>query len=97
MILNDWQIKRFCEETNLITPFFDTQQRGEQKNKISYGLSSFGYDCRLAPDHLQLFRKNIPNREDVLEEIDPKNFKQELIGPQIRYDDLRGECSYFVQ
>ena len=50
----------------LISPFEDKQVRG---NKISYGLSSFGYDARVS-NEFKIFT-NVNS-----EIIDPKNFKQ---------------------
>jgi dCTP deaminase len=45
MILNDRQIERYAKE-GMIDPFTPNQENGGG-TKISYGLSSFGYDVRL--------------------------------------------------
>ena len=50
---------------NMISPFENKQVRG---NKISYGLSSFGYDARVS-NEFKIFT-NINS-----EIVDPKNFK----------------------
>lgn len=63
-LLSDRQIRQLCEDEKMITPFVDKSQR--QNGVISYGLSSYGYDARLAPKY-QLFT----NTECQL--IDPKN------------------------
>ena len=46
MLLCDWQIQELVEKYNMIDPFLDHQVRD---GKISAGLSSVGYDMRLAP------------------------------------------------
>ena len=51
---------------NMINPFEDKQVRG---TKISYGLSSYGYDARVS-NEFKIFT-NVNS-----EIIDPKNFKQ---------------------
>jgi len=52
MILSDHTLIRMCgpqSERPMITPFVDDQVREEDGRKIvSYGLSSYGYDVRLA-------------------------------------------------
>jgi dCTP deaminase len=60
----DRWIKRMCREHNMIEPFVETQVRG---SAISYGVSSYGYDIRVA-DEFKIFT-NINNTV-----IDPKNF-----------------------
>ena len=44
VLLDKW-IKEMVRTHNIISPFEDKQVRG---NKISYGLSSFGYDARVS-------------------------------------------------
>ena len=63
-IKSDRWIKRMCREHNMIEPFVETQVRG---SAISYGVSSYGYDIRVA-DEFKIFT-NINNTV-----IDPKNF-----------------------
>ena len=65
-VLSDKWIKEMAKTHNMISPFEDKQVRG---NKISYGLSSFGYDARVS-NEFKIFT-NVNS-----EIIDPKNFKQ---------------------
>ena len=60
----DSWIRRMAREHKMIEPFVDTQVRG---SAISYGVSSYGYDIRVA-DEFKIFT-NINNTV-----IDPKNF-----------------------
>jgi deoxycytidine triphosphate deaminase len=60
----DKWIKRMALEHGMIEPFEDRQVR---KGVISYGLSSYGYDIRVA-DEFKVFT-NINNTV-----VDPKNF-----------------------
>ena len=64
-VLSDKWIKEMVRTNNMISPFEDKQVRG---NKISYGLSSFGYDARVS-NEFKIFT-NINS-----EIVDPKNFK----------------------
>ena len=63
-IKSDRWIKRMAREHNMIEPFVESQVRG---SAISYGVSSYGYDIRVA-DEFKIFT-NINNTV-----IDPKNF-----------------------
>ena len=63
-IKSDRWIKRMAREYGMIEPFVETQVRG---SAISYGVSSYGYDIRVA-DEFKVFT-NINNTV-----IDPKNF-----------------------
>ena len=65
-VLSDKWIKEMVRTNNIISPFENKQVRG---NKISYGLSSYGYDARVS-NEFKIFT-NINS-----EIIDPKNFKQ---------------------
>ena len=65
-VLSDKWIKEMVRTHNMISPFEDKQVRG---TKISYGLSSFGYDARVS-NEFKIFT-NVNS-----EIIDPKNFKQ---------------------
>ena len=60
----DSWIRRMAREHKMIEPFVDSQVRG---SAISYGVSSYGYDIRVA-DEFKIFT-NINNTV-----IDPKNF-----------------------
>ena len=44
-VLSDKWIRKMVSEHKMISPFEDKQIR---ENKISYGLSSFGYDARVS-------------------------------------------------
>ena len=64
-VLSDKWIKKMALEHSMISPFEGTQIR---EGKISYGLSSFGYDARVS-DEFKIFT-NVNS-----EIVDPKNFK----------------------
>lgn len=66
MLLTDLDIQNLCQAGTvrpMIAPYSPTKKR---KGVISYGLSSCGYDVRLAPDILL-------DAAHPTEEIDPKN------------------------
>ena len=65
-VLSDKWIKEMAINHNMISPFEDKQVRN---SKISYGLSSFGYDARVS-NEFKIFT-NVNS-----EIVDPKNFKQ---------------------
>lgn len=64
MILSDKEIKEYTKKYKMIAPFKSSQVR---KGVISYGLSSYGYDFRIADD-FKIFT-NVNNAV-----VDPKNF-----------------------
>jgi|TARA_B110001452_G_scaffold252152_1_gene241808 dCTP deaminase len=64
-VLSDKMIKKLALDQEMISPFEDKQIR---EGKISYGLSSFGYDARVS-DEFKIFT-NVNS-----EVVDPKNFK----------------------
>lgn len=67
-ILSDRAIRRLSGEGGMIEPFNERQvTRTEGKPSISHGLSSYGYDARVAPE-FKVFT-NVYGAE-----IDPKNF-----------------------
>jgi dCTP deaminase len=66
-IKNDEWIKHMARKHKMIEPFADKLVR---KGKISYGLSSYGYDMRVA-DEFYIFHNAYST-----EIIDPKNFKE---------------------
>jgi len=66
MILSDKWIRERVKTHGMIEPFCE-KQTGE--GQISYGLSSYGYDARLAPEY-----KIFTNVDNVL--IDPKNISE---------------------
>lgn len=63
-ILPDHEIRRLALEEDMISPFEEKQKRD---GVISYGLSSYGYDSRCAPDF-----KIFTNIDNAM--VDPKNF-----------------------
>jgi len=64
-VLSDKWIKKMVSEYSMISPFEKKQVR---EGKISYGLSSFGYDARVS-NEFKIFT-NVNS-----EVVDPKNFK----------------------
>ena len=64
-VLSDKTIRQLVLEKNMISPFEDKQVRD---GKISYGLSSFGYDARVS-EEFKIFT-NVNS-----EIVDPKDFK----------------------
>jgi dCTP deaminase len=68
-IKSDVWIKRMCREHELINPYEEKLVRAVGDRRIiSAGLSSYGYDCRLARDEFKVFSPVTGT------EIDPKNF-----------------------
>ena len=63
-VLSDKTIRKLALEEAMISPFVDKQVR---EGKISYGLSSFGYDARVA-DEFKIFH----NVNSSI--VDPKKF-----------------------
>lgn len=66
-IKSDRWIKKMARTHGMIKPFISTQMRG--KKKISYGLSSYGYDVRCAAEF-----KIFTNINSAI--VDPKNFDE---------------------
>lgn len=67
----DAWIRQMSQEQNMISPFVDRQVRqnnGKAEAVVSYGLSSYGYDIRVA-DEFKIFT-NIHNSI-----VDPKDFR----------------------
>lgn len=70
-VKSDRWILRMCREQQLITPFEDKLIREiDGRRIISAGLSSYGYDLRLAPDGFRVFSPI------ASAEIDPKQFDE---------------------
>jgi len=67
MLLSDRHIVRLAREARMIEPF---AAKGVKKGVISYGLSSFGYDFRIA-DEFKIFTNALNTV------VDPKDFKKE--------------------
>ena len=68
-VLSDKTIRKLVLEEDMISPFVDKQVRD---GKISYGLSSFGYDARVA-DEFKIFH-NVNSSV-----VDPKNLLQIIL------------------
>ena len=66
-VLSDKWIKKMAKSNKMITPFVSKQVR---KGKISFGLSSYGYDARVSNDF-----KVFTNVNSAV--VDPKNFKKD--------------------
>jgi dCTP deaminase len=66
-VMPDHWIRRMAAERGMIEPFVETQKR---EGVISYGLSSYGYDARVADD----FRV-FTNVDSAI--VDPKDFRAE--------------------
>jgi dCTP deaminase len=75
MLKNDRWIKEMSVENAMIAPF---EENLVKDGVISYGLSSYGYDIRLA-DTYKIFRL------DGSENMDPKNVSSQA------FEDYRGE------
>ena len=69
-IKSDRWIRKMALEQEMITPFEEGIKR---PGKISYGLSSYGYDIRLT-NQFKVMR--YPGLEDNI--VDPKNFNEDL-------------------
>ena len=65
-IQSDKWIKKMCLEHNMIEPFIEEQV---SSGRISYGLSGFGYDVRVADEYKIFTNLNSST-------IDPKNFDE---------------------
>jgi dCTP deaminase len=69
MIKSDRWIRRMAKERDMIRPFVNRQVR---KGAISYGVSSYGYDIRVA-DEFKIFT-NINSTTVDPKKFDPKSF-----------------------
>ena len=66
-VMPDHWIRRMATESGMIEPFVETQKRD---GVISYGLSSYGYDARVADD-FRIFT----NVDSAI--VDPKDFRDD--------------------
>ena len=70
-IMSDIEIRERCLKDNMISPFVEKLVRAEEnKGILSYGLSSYGYDVRIANEF-----KVFTNINSCI--IDPKNFSSD--------------------
>lgn len=74
-MMPDWKIAEYVEKYGMISPFAD---KLTQKGVLSYGLSSYGYDARLASD-FRVFKEPHELSRVNYYEIDPKNFNEDLV------------------
>ena len=82
-IKSDQWLRRMAEEQQMISPFLSELMREREGNRIiSAGVSSYGYDMRLADDGFRIFSSVYGL------EIDPKRFDENsLIEPELRTSD----------
>ncbi len=75
-LLSDRQIRKLCKEQRMIEPFEDDQIRSLSigQKVISYGISSYGYDIRIA-NEFQVFQPDYG--ESMV--VDPKVFNAKLL------------------
>ena len=73
-IKSDKWIRRMCEEHRMIEPFESGQVRG---GKISYGISSYGYDIRVSPE-FKVFTNVDPTGGGGQAIVDPKHFTDDM-------------------
>lgn len=82
-VMSDKQIKKLAEECGMIDPFYsnlvDKDSNGDKI--ISHGLSSYGYDVKIAP-HFFVFK----SFQDSKVTIDPKSFSKEDVCSEIDDD-----------
>ena len=90
-IKSDLWLRRMAEEHQMISPFLPELVREVNGNKIiSAGLSSYGYDMRLADDGFRIFSSVYGS------EIDPKRFDEKsLIEPEL-HDATDGSKYYLL-
>jgi len=69
MIKNDAWIKKMSRDEGMISPFEPAQVKA---GKISFGVSSFGYDLRLSDEFL------FPRPGEPGELVDPKSIRQDM-------------------
>jgi dCTP deaminase len=74
-ILVDWEIRKYVEKYQMLDPF---QDRLVRDGKISYGLSSMGYDIRCTDEY-----KIFTNVKQAV--VDPKQFSSDS------FIDVKGE------
>jgi len=80
-VKSDSWIKKMATDHHMISPFSPQQIREEKGKKVvSYGLSSYGYDIRVA-DEFKIFT-NIHSKE-----IDPKEIKKDCF-VEVKADNI---------
>lgn len=90
MLIPDSRIEILARCKELVSPFISRLIREDDGRKvISYGLSSFGYDCRLAPDEFFIF-----TQLGGMPVIDVKKFDSRNLYQVDAQSD--GEDQYFI-
>ena len=84
MLKSDRWIRNMAKEHDMINPFSEKQVR---EGVISYGLSSYGYDLRVA-DEFKIFT----NVNTTI--VDPKHFDERSF-VTVQTDVLRGAAEFF--
>ena len=85
-ILSDKWIKKLSLEHGMISPFVDKQ---ESKDKVSFGLSSFGYDVRVS-DQFKVFTDVNSQIVDLNSQIKASNYC--ISGRVLRVLYLNSNC-----
>lgn len=84
-----WIIEK-CKNENMIEPFEEKLlSLKEGISKISYGVSSYGYDISLAPE-MKLFTNTYTSL------IDPKNFDKQSLVNLTLHSSYNFDCQYFI-
>jgi dCTP deaminase len=79
-MLPDHELIRLAREDEMISPFEETQvSKVDGQRVISYGVSSYGYDARVAPE----FKVFTPVWAT---EVDPKNFDERSVVDVVAQD-----------
>ncbi len=78
-VLSDQEIRRLAREHRMIEPFVDAQVKANHAGEpvVSYGLSSYGYDLRVARE-FKVFT-NVFNTVVDPKHFDPRSFV-DLVG-----------------
>jgi deoxycytidine triphosphate deaminase len=89
MIQSDRYIRAHAAEKGMIEPFeYDLIRKVDAKKVLSYGCSSYGYDCRLSPKEFLIFR-HVPGTI-----INPKRFNPANLEEVPLHSDKDGD--YFI-
>lgn len=92
MIQPDSWIREMAQSNGMIEPFVGTKVRttetpsGQIRKVLSYGLSSYGYDFRMADDDIRVF---VPHPHTI---IDPHDFNPILLASVQPIRDMYGRC-----
>ena len=90
-IKSDLWLRRMADEKQMISPFLPELVRETNGNKIiSAGLSSYGYDMRLADDGFRIFSSVYGS------EIDPKRFDENSLIEPVLHESQDGSQYYLL-